>query len=123
MGEPGARGGPDAAAEPFPLVAYDAPCGLRDLALRRLGDLGLAAELDAESPHLSGVHAAVRNGLGYALLAAGGDGLRRGQPRAARAPISSRLWLMLAPGHDELAAPLRAALWSASARRGVARAA
>ena len=42
----------------------------------RLDELGLQPELTAESPHLSGVHAAVRNGLGYALLAAGGDGLR-----------------------------------------------
>ena len=40
--------------------------------------------ITAESPHLSGVHAAVRNGLGYALLAAGGDGLRAVAPRAAR---------------------------------------
>ena len=67
------------------------PCSLRDLALRRLGDLGLQPQLNAESPHLSGVHAAVRNGLGYALLAAGGDGLRRVNRGPLSAPIPSPL--------------------------------
>src|SRR4029079_3187614 len=66
---------------PLPFVAYDPPCGLRDLALRRLADLGLQPELTAESPHLSGVHAAVRQGLRYALL----EGGRRGPtPRSHR---------------------------------------
>ena len=104
--------------EPFPLVAYDPPCSLRDLALRRLRELGVEPQFNAESPHLSGVHAAVRNGLGYALLAAGGDGLRPIAHGPLSTPIASPLYLMLAPGQDELAAPLRAALWSASARGG-----
>src|SRR3954462_2967322 len=51
---------------PLPLVAYDPPCGLRDIALRRLAEQGIEYTITAESPHLSGVHAAVRNGLGYA---------------------------------------------------------
>jgi DNA-binding transcriptional LysR family regulator len=96
--------------DPLPLVAYDPPCGLRDRALRRLDDLGLAREITAESPHLSGVHAAVRNGLGYALLAAGGDGLRPVAHGPLAATIDASVWLLLAPGQRALAAPLRAAL-------------
>jgi DNA-binding transcriptional LysR family regulator len=93
--------------DPLPLVAYDPPCGLRDLALAHLRAVGLPHRLAAQSPHLSGVHAAVRHGLGYALLAAGGDGLRpvAGGPLAGiqRAP------LFLA-GDAALAEPLRAVL-------------
>jgi DNA-binding transcriptional LysR family regulator len=107
----------EAVPEPFPLVAYDPPCSLRDRAFRRLAELGLESTITAESPHLSGVQAAVRNGLGYALLAAGGDGLRP----VARGPLAetmaARLWLLLAAEHRGLAAPLRRALWRATARR------
>jgi DNA-binding transcriptional LysR family regulator len=109
--------------EPFPLVAYDPPCSLRERSLRRLDELGLAHVLAAESPHLSGVQSAVRNGMGYALLAAGGDGLRpvtRG-PLAETIPAS--LWLLLDPAHASLAAPLRAALWRATTRRSLPEAA
>ncbi len=102
--------------EPLPLVAYDPPCGLRDLALARLRELGLEYTLNAESPHLSGVHSAVRNGLGYALLAAGADGLRAVTHGPLATPIPARLYLVLAPGHAALATPLRAALWRATAR-------
>ena len=69
--------------------------------------------LAAESPHLSGVQSAVRNGLGYALLAAGGDGLRA----VARGPLAETipapLWLLVDRAHRRLVAPLRAALWRA----------
>jgi DNA-binding transcriptional LysR family regulator len=109
--------------EPFPLVAYDPPCSLRERSLRRLDELGLEHVLAAESPHLSGVQTAVRNEMGYALLAAGGDGLRpvtRG-PLAETIPAS--LWLLLDPAHDRLAAPLRAALWRAMTRRSLPEAA
>ena len=109
--------------EPFPLVAYDPPCSLRDLALRRLDELGLEPLLTAESPHLSGVHAAVRNGLGFALLAAGGDGLRAVTQGPLAEPIPTSLWLVLAPEHRRLAAPLRAAMWRATTRRSLAEAA
>jgi DNA-binding transcriptional LysR family regulator len=95
---------------PLPLVAYDPPCGLRDRALRQLDGLGLAREITAESPHLSGVHAAVRNGLGYALLAAGGDGMRPVTHGRLAATIDASVWLLLAPGQRALAEPLRAAL-------------
>jgi DNA-binding transcriptional LysR family regulator len=108
---------------PLPLVAYDPPCGLRDLALRRLDELGLEAVLTAESPHLSGVHAAVRNGLGYALLAAGADGLRAVAHGALAEPVPTSLWLLLTPEHRALAAPMRAALWRATTRRSLAEAA
>ena len=89
----------------------------------RLAELGLEPELTAESPHLSGVHAAVRNGLGYALLAAGGDGLRAVThgPLAETVPTTP-----LAPARARapaLAAPLRAALWRAATRRTLAEAA
>jgi DNA-binding transcriptional LysR family regulator len=108
---------------PFPLVAYDPPCGLRDLALARLDELGAEPALTAESPHLSGVQGAVRNGLGYALLAAGGDGLRAITRGPLAATVPARLWLLLAPEHKALAAPLRAALWQATARRTLSAAA
>jgi DNA-binding transcriptional LysR family regulator len=103
--------------EPFPLVAYDPPCGLRDLAFARLHELGIEPTLTAESPHLTGVQGAVRNGLGYALLAAGADGLRPVADGPLADPVATRLWLLLAPEHRALAAPLRAALWRATARR------
>jgi DNA-binding transcriptional LysR family regulator len=109
--------------EPFPLVAYDPPCGLRDLALRRLGELGVDPELMAQSPHISGVHAAVRNGLGYALLAAGADGLRPVRHGPLAGTIDARLWLLVGREHGALAAPLRAALWRAMTRQALPEAA
>jgi DNA-binding transcriptional LysR family regulator len=105
--------------EPFPLVAYDPPCSLRERSLHRLDELGLAHVLAAESPHLSGVQSAVRNGMGYALLAAGGDGLRAVTRGPLAETIPASLWLLLDPAHAALAAPLRAALWRATARRGL----
>jgi DNA-binding transcriptional LysR family regulator len=109
----------DPLPDPLPLVAYDPPCGLRDRALRRLEEIGLGYELAAESPHLTGVQAAARNGLGYALLAAGGDGLRRVAHGPLAEPVVAPLWLVLRPEHRALAAPLRAALWRATARRAL----
>lgn len=108
---------------PFPLVAYDPPCGLRDIALRRLAQLGVEPEITAQSPHLSGVHAAVREGLGYALLAAGGDGLRQVRDGPLGATLQAHLGLLLGPGHARLAAPLRAALWRAMTRQALPEAA
>ena len=109
--------------EPFPLVAYDPPCGLRDMAMSRLDELGLEYELTAESPHLSGVQTAVRNGMGYALLAIGGDELRPVGHGPLAATIPAQLWLLLAPAHRALATPLQAALRRASMRRSLPRAA
>jgi DNA-binding transcriptional LysR family regulator len=107
----------DPPPEPFPLVAYDPPCSLRDRSLRRLEELGIRHVLAAESPHLSGVQSAVRNGLGYALMAAGGDGLRTVAHGPFAETIPAPLWLLLGAGHRRLAAPLRAALWRATTRR------
>jgi DNA-binding transcriptional LysR family regulator len=109
--------------DPFPLVAYDPPCGLRDMAMSRLDELGLEYELTAESPHLSGVQTAVRNGMGYALLAIGGDELRPVGHGPLAATIPAQLWLLLAPAHRALATPLQAALRRASMRRSLPRAA
>ena len=114
----------DPLPEPLPLVAYDPPCGLRDLALRAARRARPRRTLiTAESPHLSGVHAAVRNGLGYALLAAGGDGLRAVAHGPLATTIAARLWLLLATGQRALAAPLRAALRREMATDGVRQAA
>jgi DNA-binding transcriptional LysR family regulator len=107
----------DPLPDPLPLVVYDPPCALRDAALARVSDLGLEASIVAESPHLTGVHAAVRSGLGYGLLAAGGDGLRAVTTGPLAETIPARLWLLLAAEHRALAAPLKAALWRAATRR------
>jgi DNA-binding transcriptional LysR family regulator len=113
----------DPLPEPLPLVAYDPPCGLRDLAFARLEALGIETVLTAESPHLTGVQGAVRNGLGYALLAAGADGLRPVAHGSLAETVPARLWLLVAPEHRALAAPLRAALWQATTRRTLSAAA
>jgi DNA-binding transcriptional LysR family regulator len=115
---------PEPLPDPFPLVAYDAPCSLRDLALGQLASLGMRVEVVAEAPHLSGVQAAARNGLGAALLGAGGDGLRRVTSGPLAAPLQSRLWLLSDPAYRPLAAPIRAVLRAAApALRPVAAAA
>jgi hypothetical protein len=69
------------------------------------------------------VQSAVRNGLGYARLAAGGDGLRAVAHGPLAETIPAPLWLLLHPAHQRLAAPLRAALWRATMRRGLPEAA
>ncbi len=104
---------------PFPLVAYDPPCAIRELAFRVLDGAGIEPALTGESPHLSGVQAAVRNGLGYALLAGGGDGLRPVAFAPLAAAVPARLWLVPAAGERAPAAPLRAALWRATTRRSL----
>ena len=53
---------------PVPLVAYVEPCGMRQRALRELGDQGRRVEIAAESGSLEGVIAAARAGLGLAVL-------------------------------------------------------
>lgn len=105
--------------EPFPLVAYDPPCAIREMAFSQLAEHGIEPVLTGESPHLSGVQAAVRNGLGYALLAAGGDGLRAISRGTLAGAVPARLWLVLAPAERALAVPLRAALWRATTRRAL----
>jgi len=104
---------PDVLPDPLPVVAYDEPCQMRDLAVARVHALGLAPVITGESPHLSGVQSAARNGLGYALLADGGDGLRAVGHGPLAEPIRTRLWLLLSAEHRALAPALRAAMWRA----------
>jgi DNA-binding transcriptional LysR family regulator len=80
--------------EPLGIVAYTAPCSLRTLSLHRLDQLGLSTYIAAESPHLSGIQTAVRNGLGVALLAASADGLKRIERGPLKDPMTARLWLV-----------------------------
>jgi len=54
-------------------VAFDEPCAIRRRAVRTLSSEGLRPHVAAESPHLAGVHAAVRAGLGVTLLPLIGD--------------------------------------------------
>jgi DNA-binding transcriptional LysR family regulator len=93
-----------------PLVAYEPPCSFRELAIGRIRELGAEAVITAEAPHLSGVATAARNGLGYALLPYGGDGLRA----VTRGPLAETqlvpLWLLVSPAHTELAATMRTAM-------------
>jgi len=97
-------------AEPLGLVAYSAPCRLRTLALRRLDALGIETYISAESTHLSGIHTAVRNGLGVAPLAVGADGIRRIEDGPLAAPMTIKLWLVSRAEEPEIAAALRSGL-------------
>ncbi|MGI8411781.1 MAG: hypothetical protein ACR2QA_04645 [Solirubrobacteraceae bacterium] len=96
--------------DPLPIVTYDAPCGLRDLALDHLDVQGAAVIITAQSPHLSGIQAALRSGLVVALLAAGADGLRRIEDDRLAQPLAARLWLVTTPEYRHLADPLKRAL-------------
>jgi DNA-binding transcriptional LysR family regulator len=58
--------------EPWPVVAFEEPCGLRQKALQALDHEGHLATITAESTSLDGVVAAVRAGLGVALLPSAG---------------------------------------------------
>ncbi len=107
----------DELPDPLPMVAYDEPCHMRDLALGRVRALGLAPAIAAQSPHLSGIQAAVRGGLGYTLLADGGDGLRAVTRGPLAEPIQTRLWLLLGSAEQSLVPALRAAMWRATAAR------
>jgi DNA-binding transcriptional LysR family regulator len=55
-------------ADPLPLVIYAEPCTLREPAFSILDKHGIAYEIAAECGDLSGLYAAVRSGLGVALL-------------------------------------------------------
>ncbi|GAA4735165.1 LysR substrate-binding domain-containing protein [Phytohabitans rumicis] len=61
-----------APGEAWPVVAFEEPCGLRQKALQALDQAGWAATITAESTSLDGVVAAVRAGLGVALLPSAG---------------------------------------------------
>jgi DNA-binding transcriptional LysR family regulator len=74
--------------------------------------------ITAEAPHLSGVATAARNGLGYALLPCGGDGLRVVSRGPLAETLRAPLWLVVSPAHAELTAPMRAALRAAVPQAG-----
>ncbi|MER7279108.1 LysR substrate-binding domain-containing protein [Dactylosporangium sp. NPDC000244] len=54
--------------DPWPVVAFEEPCGLRQRALQALDLDGRVSTITAEATSLDGVVAAVRAGLGVALL-------------------------------------------------------
>jgi len=58
--------------DPFPLVAYIEPCGMRQRALTALHDAGRQVRITAEATSLDGVIAAARAGLGVAVLPTAG---------------------------------------------------
>jgi DNA-binding transcriptional LysR family regulator len=65
--------------DPLPLVIYAEPCTLREPTFAILEKHGMAYEIAAECADLAGLYAAVRSGLGFALLPKIGklpDGLR-----------------------------------------------
>jgi DNA-binding transcriptional LysR family regulator len=66
---------PPPPGEPVPLVAFDAPCALRNRALETLAAHAVAAEVSCEAAHLAGMQSAVRAGLGVGLMATLGPGL------------------------------------------------
>jgi DNA-binding transcriptional LysR family regulator len=86
---------PPEGMQPLPLVAFDDPCALRTRALETIESNGMTAEVTCEAPHLAGVQAAVRAGLGIGLMATFGvspDGLVARADLPAAAPIDLALW-------------------------------
>lgn len=84
--------------EPLPLVIYAEPCTLREPAFAILEKHAIGYEVAAESADLAGLYAAVRAGLGLALLPKIGklpDGLcaAEGCPRRT----VPRYWCAAAP--------------------------
>jgi DNA-binding transcriptional LysR family regulator len=81
--------------DPLPLVIFAEPCTLREPAFSILEKQGIDYEIAAECGDLSGLYAAVRSGLGLALLPMIGklpDGLcpAEGMPAANWATILVR---------------------------------
>jgi DNA-binding transcriptional LysR family regulator len=84
-----------APSHPIPLVAFDDPCALRTRALETLASNGIRAEVTCEAPHLAGVQAAVRAGLGIGLMATPGrspDGLLARADLPSPQPLEMSLW-------------------------------
>jgi DNA-binding transcriptional LysR family regulator len=84
-----------AAKDPLPVVVFSEPCTLREPTFAALDRIGVPYCIAAESSDLSGLFAAVRSGLGVALLPMIGrlpDGLclAEGLPPASRASVFVR---------------------------------
>jgi DNA-binding transcriptional LysR family regulator len=84
-----------AAKDPLPVVVFSEPCTLREPTFAALDGIGVPYRIAAESSDLSGLFAAVRSGLGVALLPMIGrlpDGLclAEGLPPASRASVFVR---------------------------------
>jgi DNA-binding transcriptional LysR family regulator len=80
---------------PLPIVAFDEPCVLRTRALDTLSRHGMSAVIGAEAIQLAGVQAAVRAGLGVALMATMGqtpEGLVARADLPAPAPLALTVW-------------------------------
>jgi DNA-binding transcriptional LysR family regulator len=78
-----------------PIVAFDNPCAIRTRATETLEAHGIHADVTCEAPHLLGVQAACRAGIGIALMATPGqppEGLVRVQSLPAAEPIELFLW-------------------------------
>jgi DNA-binding transcriptional LysR family regulator len=90
-----ARSGSTPTNEPLPVVMYSEPCTLREPTFAALDRIGVPYRIAAESADLSGLFAAVRSGLGVALLPMIGrlpDGLclAEGLPPTNRASVFVR---------------------------------
>jgi len=90
------------ADQPVPVVAFDEPCVLRSRALETLTRHGRPAVVASEAIQLAGVQAAVRAGIGVALMATMGqtpEGLvaRDDLPRPDPLPLTVRPRQGLAP--------------------------
>jgi DNA-binding transcriptional LysR family regulator len=84
-----------AANESLPVVMFSEPCTLREPTFAALDRIGVPYRIAAESSDLSGLYAAVRSGLGVALLPMIGrlpDGLclAEGLPPTSRASVFVR---------------------------------
>jgi DNA-binding transcriptional LysR family regulator len=78
-----------------PIVAFDNPCAIRNRATETLDAHGIQADVTCEAPHLLGVQAAARAGIGVALLATQAqppEGLVAIQSLPAVEPIELFLW-------------------------------
>jgi DNA-binding transcriptional LysR family regulator len=83
------------AGQPLPVVMYSEPCTLREPTFAALDRIGVPYRIAVESSDLSGLLAAVRSGLGVALLPMIGrlpDGLclAEGLPPTSRASVFVR---------------------------------
>jgi DNA-binding transcriptional LysR family regulator len=81
--------------QPLPLVAFDDPCAIRARALETLDRHGVDAEVACEAPHLAGVQAAVRAGIGVALMVTQdrrSDGLVPFEGLPSAAQMEMTLW-------------------------------